>query len=529
MTFASAPFASRPFADDGQEIRVYLDLALTLDASLQFVMYVASAAGVATLPSDDPPNQPFRGVLQRLTFERSILQSDIGQFTTGTGTLVISNSDAFYDFLPLNYAIDGRPINLKVGRRDDPYGDSFPFARLTATGWNIDVDQIAIDLVDYSYKLEVPLQPNVYGGAGGADGTSDLAGKRKPLVFGNARNISPVALVPSLLIYQAHDGPMQSIDVVYDRAVPLTAGTNYASYAALAAASVSAGQYATCLVEGLIKLGSTPAGTVTSDVKGANAGGYVTTSADVVRWALRNRTSLVDPDDLDVASFARLNVDQPAPIDYFVGPDDSQTVAAFIANIMAGIGGWGGHKTDGTFEVRIFRAATGASVDSYVRADMLGGDIKREPLPASYKPPSWRWRVVYARSWTVQTDLAGAVTASQKAFVSEAYRLAESSNAAIKVDHPFAQDRAPVEAYFSLPADAAAEALRRLTLFKATSSIYRWVAPRRALRRDLGDEVLVTHPRFDLSLGRSLIVVETKASIDAGANSLDTVEIAAYG
>jgi hypothetical protein len=62
------------------------------------------------------------------------------------------------------------------------------------------------------------MQPNVYAGTGGVDGGADLAGKRKPLCFGNPRNVSPVLLVPSLLIYQVHDGSVAGIDNVYDQA-----------------------------------------------------------------------------------------------------------------------------------------------------------------------------------------------------------------------------------------------------------------------------------------------------------------------
>jgi hypothetical protein len=530
MTYSVVPFSTQAFSTTGRDVRVVFEMAFSFDVSLNFILYVATTAGFATKPSDSLPNQPFRGVLQSYSFARSILQHDIGQFTTGTGSLVIANDDAHYDFLPQNYAIDGRPINLRVGRADDPYDASFPFARLTATGWNIDTGNVSIDLVDYSYKLEVPMQPNVYGGSGGADGGADLAGKRKPMVFGAAREVPAVLLVPSLLIYQVNDGSIQAVTSVHDRGVALSAGSNYADYAALAAASITAGQYGTCLALGLFKLGSAPSGTVTADVAGDNSDGYVVTTADIVRWALRRRTSLADPGDLFVASFSDLNTAQAAPIDYWIGPQDSLTVAAFIANIMGGVGGWGGHRLDGKFAVRIFKAPTGNPVAFYSRNDMLGGDIKREPLPAAYKPPPWRWRVPYARCWTVQTDLAGSVSAAHKAFVAEPYRLAESSNASVKVDHPFAQDRDPVVAYFSNQSDAAAEALRRLNLFKATNSIYRMTLPRRALRQDMGDEIRVTHPRFDLPSGRSMIVVESRADISAaGGGALDCVEIAAYG
>lgn len=530
--FSGYPYSAQPWSADGRDVRAYFDMTMDLTASLTLKIYVSTAAGFATLPTDLPANQPFRGVLQSFTFDRSIMQQNIGQFTTGTGQLVISNADANYDFLPLSYAIDGRPITVRVGRLDRAYDETFTVAKVTAADWNIDTDAITIDLEDFSYKLEVPMQPNVYGGAGGADGGSDLAGKRKPLAFGNPRNITPVLLVPSLLIYQAHDGPLQSIDAVYDKGAALAAGADVANYAALASASVSAGQYATCKAQGLFKLGSNALGIVTADVKGDNSDGYITTSADIARWALRHRTSLVDPDDLDVASFAAVNAAQPAPIDYFISSDDSPTVAAFIQNIMGGIGGWGGHKLDGTFEVRIFQAPTGNPVDLFDRGDMVAanGDIKRQPLPSEYLPPRWRWRVPYARCWTVQTtDIAGTVSATRKAFLAEDFRLAEATSNTILTDHPFAQDRDPVQSYFSLQSDAAAEASRLIDLFKTTRAIYRFPVPRRALRRDIGDEIQVTHPRFDLSHGRAMIIVETRVSVSPADSSLDTVEIAAYG
>ncbi|MCK1402018.1 hypothetical protein IVB45_17555 [Bradyrhizobium sp. 4] len=529
MMYGAAPMCALPWSADRRDLRVYCDMTMDLSAELTLKIYVTSSAGYATEPTDTPANQPFRGVLKSFSFSRSIMQGDIGRFTTGTGNLKIDNADAEYDFLQLSYAIDGRPIAIRIGRPDQPYAETYPLAKLTATGWNVDTDAISIDLVDYSYKLEVPMQPHTYGGTGGANGGADLTGKRKPLVFGNAQNISPVLLVPNLLIYQAHDGAMQSIDAVYDRGVPLTGAGDVANYAALAAASVTSGQFKTCLAAGLLKLGSSANGTVTADVKGDATDGYLVRTADIVRWALRHRTVLSDPVDLSVLSFDQVNLAQPAPIDYFIGPDDNLTVAAFIDNIMGGIGGWGGHRLDGTFEVRIFQAPSGSPADAFTRADMLGGDIKKEPLPESYRPPRWRWRVPYQRCWTVQTDLAGAVTAARKAFVAEPYRLAEATSSTIQLDHPFAQDRDPVQSYFSQASDAAAEAARLIDLFKTTRAIYRMSLPRRALRREMGDVISVTHERFDLRAGRLMVVLEWDARVEFENGGMDTVEIAAYG
>jgi hypothetical protein len=527
--FSAYPYSAQPYSANGLDVRVYFDMALDLNADLTLKIYVATAAGYATRPSDTLANQPFRGVLQSFSFQRSIMQGDIGQFTTGRGKLVISNADAEYDFLPISYAVDGRPITIRMGPRAAAYNNMFRLARLTARGWNIGSDTIDVDLEDYSYKLEVPMQSNIYGGTGGVDGGADLAGKRKPLCFGNTLNVTAVVLVPNLLIYQVHDGAVQAIDVVYDRGIALTLGSDYATYAALVAASVASGAFSTCRALGLFKLSSAADGQVTADVKGDTRDGYIVRAADIVRWALRHRTVLVDPDDLDTASFDAVNAAQPAPINYFFSPDDDITVAAFIQSIMGGIGGWGGHRLDGLFEVRIFQAPTGASMASFTRADMAGDNVlRRENLPDAYTPPRWRWRVIYARNWTVQSDLDGNVSAAHKSFVAEAYRLAQASSATILSDHPFAQDRDPIPSYFSNQADAAAEAARLIALFKTTRAIYRFPVPRRGLRCGIGDQITVTYPRFDLSQGRPMVIVEIDINVEP-SNSVDTVEIAAYG
>jgi hypothetical protein len=36
----------------------------------------------------------------------------------------------------------------------------------------------------------------------------------------------------------------------------------------------------------------------TADVRGMNAQGYITTTANIARWAIRNQTVIVDPDEL---------------------------------------------------------------------------------------------------------------------------------------------------------------------------------------------------------------------------------------
>jgi hypothetical protein len=533
MIFSGQPFSTQPFSTSGRERRYYVDMSIGLEASFDFKIYIASTAGFATLPTDNLANQPFRGVLESYSFDRDILNSEIGGFIRGHGSLVFMNTDTYYDFLPRDYSIEAQPVVLRAALRDGSYNLAFPFGRLTATGWTIDTDRVTVDLVDDSYKLEVPLQLNLYAGTGGAEGGEELANKPKPLVFGFAREIKPVFLDRAVaLAFQVNDGPVQSIVGVRVRGVPIIKGPDYPSYAALNAASIPAGQFATCLAGGYMRLGflaSDEFDYVTADVQGDNRDGYVTTHADVIRWAIRNRTALVDPDDIDVISFNETNAQQPAAIDYWLGPDDSITVADFIANITSSLGGFAGLKRDNRFAVRVFSAPSGSPVMRFTKNDMHDGDIKREPLPDAYRPPPWRWRVPWGRCWTVQTDIAGAAGEAHRAFVAEQYRLAEYSNAAIKVDHPFGKDRDPVQSYFTEQAPALAEAQRRSNLFKTQRAIYQMTVLRRALRADIGHVIFVEHPRFDLSLGRPMRIVSIGDDVQLGANKNVFVRIAAYG
>lgn len=504
------------------DFRAWLRATSSLSATFQYVIY-SSTHTFATEPTDTLANRIFRGTLSSYSFKRSIIGNTIGGIATGDGQLVIDNGDAFYDFLPNQYSISGRVINLKLGRSTDSYDDYFPVNTITASDWNVDESDVSIMLRDYGYKLDVPIQPNLYGGTGGVDGGSDLSGKRIPRCWGKVLNILPPLVVPGTLIYQVNDGSVQDITAVYDRGAALTKGSDYASYALLSSASVSSGYYATCLALGLFKLGSTPSGAVTADVEGDNDTSYVETSADICRRVLG--TVLSDPADFSASSFDSVNTLQPATIGYYVGENETPTVADVCANIMTGVGGWLGFTRTGQVYVNIFRAPTGTAADTFTRSDVFG-EARREPLPANLTPAVWRWRVAYQRVWEQQTDLASGVSADRKAFVANQYRLAEASNASIQVDYPTAKDQEPVQSFFANEADAQTEADRLLNLYKTTRRFYRLSLPRRVLLRGIGDVISVTYPRWDLSSGRLMTVLEMNEMVSKDG---DNVEVVCYG
>lgn len=515
--FGEAPFGALPLP------RVSFGGVAEVRVDWRFAIYAASSP-LTTQGGDTPSHQPFRGTLDSpIKLRRSLLGGDrIGQFTTGDGEAVLNNTDGAYDFLIGPYSIDGRDVTIKIGRIGDRYSDEFmPVFVGTAEGWLINETSVKLTLRDYGYKLDVPLQPHVYAGTGGINGNIDIAGKRIPRAFGRCRNVTPAILVPNLLIYQLNDGSVEAIDAVYDRGVPLTPGSDYADYGTLADATVSAGTYATCIALGLFRIGSSPAGTVTADCEGDNGEGYVETTADIVRRIVEGVTSISGDARFYAPGFAAVNAAQPATIGFYAGTDDDFLVSDAVANLMRAVGGWAGFRRAGNFEIGI---VTAPAAPPTMRFDHAQGDviaISREPLPSSIYPPPYRFRVGYARNWTVQSDLAGSVSAEHRSFATEQLRVASASSMAIQTDHPRAPDPDVIESYFDLEADAQAEAERLLNLYRASRGFYRVKVDQRGFRLNLGETINLTHPRWDLSAGRQLLVVEL--SEDGESNEVEFV------
>jgi hypothetical protein len=123
-------------------------------------------------------------------------------------------------------------------------------------------------------KLDALVCPTFIG-SGGAEGTAEMEGQPKPVVFGSPYNVSPVLLSPAYLTYMVSAGGDVSADHLKDSgsvvARALTAGVQEddaaANFSALQGLSVPIGHYATHATSGTLKLGSPPVGQVTADAR----------------------------------------------------------------------------------------------------------------------------------------------------------------------------------------------------------------------------------------------------------------------
>lgn len=503
------------------------------DTSGVYAVYAASTEFI-TRASDTPANTPFLGTLiLPINFTQSLINSDgFGRLNIGYGGVEIINAEADYDDLVENFAVDKARVLLKVGARTDartvgPYSGFVTVADLEATDWLAGDERLRVSVRDKSYRLEVPTQPSVYDGSGDLNGGPDLVGKRKPKAFGkgngNNGNATPVLVIPSELVYQVNDGPVQAISQVYDSGAELTLDADYATLTLLRAATLVPGEYATCIAQGCFRLGGAPAGQITFDFEGDNSGGYVSTIADVIRRAAETAAD-IDDDEFDDLTFDTLNALQGGAIGYYLDENSNETVAETVGNLM-GISGWGGFTRLGKFAVRRFDAPGIDAVLRFDQYDLI--TIAHEKLPDGIDPIVHRFRVSWGHNFTRQdgSQLVGDALedTARSSYLAQAFRTASTSSTesdAILANHPLAKDPEPVVTYFEDEDDAQDEADRLLAIYGVERSLYKFSVKGYLLQIKAGDTIHLTYPRFDLHDGKYGRVVAVEDDVEANLTTI---------
>lgn len=437
----------------------------------------------------DPDNAEwYEGRLHEdLTIDRRIVGRDgIGGLTEIYGSARLINVDGALDQLTENYAIDGRRVSIWVGRRTDVRADFGQVFGGVVDAVTLTEREVQLRLSDGRAKLRRPIQSTVYAGTGGLEGGDDLKGKPKPLSYGRVFNVAPPLVDSANLIYQVHAGAIDDVPAVYDRGVAL---------AKVVGAPVP-GQYQVDAANGTFKLGGTPAGTITADVEGSASPSYIEQVADIVRRILSERAGL-DASEINAASFSDFNALVTAPVGVWVGTDAAMT-DEILDEILAACGCFGGFNRLGLFSVGLVAEPDGIPAASFDAVAIRAAE--RVPLPASVDPVAWRVQVGYQRNYTVQTDLAGSVTAARREFAAQPLRYAVAEDAGLQDQHRLARELV-AGGLFALEADAETEADRLQALWGRRRKLYRLRCGPRALQRDIGDLLDVAYPRLGLAGG----------------------------
>lgn len=193
-----------------------------------------------------------------------------GEIVTPTGQAELS-LDAIPGLAPL--MLHGARIRWWSGELGDAWdGFVLRFDGLIESQPAVRGGKVGIDFRVDDRWLDDPLLAT-YAGTTGAEGEAALKGQVKPLLLGAPGMVEGVLANSIDTMIQLNDGPIAGVDVAFEGAARFAASIgDYASYAALMAAPIAEGQWATALAAGWVRHGAPGDGVLTYDVQGSNAG-----------------------------------------------------------------------------------------------------------------------------------------------------------------------------------------------------------------------------------------------------------------
>lgn len=249
--------------------------------------------------------------------------------------------------------------------------------------------------------LDEPLLSS-YAGTGGIEGPEALKGTIKPLMLGAPRYAAGVLVDPINIVFQLSAyGAIEGVDDALDGLARFGAPAgDFADYAALVAADIAPGDWATAKAAGLARHGAPPFDQISYFARGDTAGpnGWARLPGDIIRRValLSGGAGRIDDASLDALSIAcpwNLSLQLTTQT---TARDVIQRIAASV-NAVAGVS-WLG-------KLYVVPVAIGAS-SMTLRADGTTLPPVEEVEQLQAGAPWWRLAIQAERTWLVHAPAA---------------------------------------------------------------------------------------------------------------------------
>ena len=427
----------------------------------------ASDRGWIGEPDDpDAPNQPWPPRLLEppaLEFGLPLYPSEDRRAEISAGELLLANADGGLDSLLGDGRLAGRGVVIRRGPHQRPrHARAADIGRVAEMRVRAPLGgdgRVRLTLESLAADLSVPVC-RTYAGTGGPEGGPELAGQAKPLLLGVRQNVEPVLVNSGLQLFQIHDGAIAQVIAARNRGVPQVFVADVATYADLAALNLPEGRYATCLAGGYVRFGSDTS-LVTAAARGdvglASIGYAGGSPMSIALKLLRGPAGIVAGRALPEA-FAGWPAGEAGL--WLVGG----TVAEAMERLAAGVGGWWGGDAFGVYRGGIVSAPEDAGAGLALEPWMLAAPPEEVDLS---EPPWFRARVGFQTLDRVMAgeDVAPVVGAADRAFLTQASRIATPAYSPDAQRLPSAIDGPVLDSVFDAEAPAAAMAARLLALF----------------------------------------------------------------
>lgn len=491
---------------------IVVELVAAIDAAGTLKTLLVTDAGWTTKPTDTPANEPAN---ERLMNPGELGLSIFGDGRTAGGTTLevgaVELAALDGDLDPWRtYGFDGRPVIIRSGPVDGDYPADFTTILTATVDGAIEASEelLTLRLRDKAFMLTPAVLTDRFLGTNvgstGLEGLpGDLKGTVKPRLFGVGQNITPKLANAGNLTYRVSTTALAYILPVDDSGVALANTGDVANAAALAAAAIGAGDFKTCLAEGLFRCGALPVGQITAwAAQGANAAAR--TTAQVLK-ALALAAGVAGG-DINAADVTALDTAAPGEVGLWI--DDERSFREAMDEVAASAGAYYAFDRLGVLRMGQLVAPSGTPVHTI--EDWEACSIALRSLNGSAAIPVADVRLDYSRNYTPQTTgLAGSVSAADRAFLGKEYRSVSAAAASVKLQYLTAGIHVATTQLVDATR-AQTEATRLLNLYKVRREMFDITVPLSVVLEYglfLLSLVSVVYDRWDMEGGRLFLTI----------------------
>lgn len=460
---------------NGSAVRCILVEALARVSGIEATRYLSTRAffdGVANRLYDPIIVGNSVRIVERLSLD--------GESTLNFGDIEIHNLDGSLDSW-LDDIWANRDVSAFIGDVTWDRADFRPiFVGVTEDIDSKDNTTLNIKIRDKLAKLNTQVTDQTLGGS-----TSNK-NELMPLCFGECHNVSPLLADPATLDYRAHNGQIESIIEIRSNGAP-GASTN----------TLSSGKFVPDV---------NPQGTkITVSVQGDKPSGtWLKTTKQIIERLVTDFgevNSRFTAGDLDSSNLSTFDVANTQPIGVYL--NRRENVKQLCDEIANSVGAQMAMNREGKLQLHKIDLPPSGTPTQITTADIIDNTIaiaERPPVVAAVK-------VGFAKNWSVQDSLDTGIPQEHKDLFAKEWLTTTSEDATTKTNYRLDAEPEQIDTFLLTESDASSEATRRLNLFKTSRHVITLSGTPSLIELQLGDAVTITHPRFNLSGGKTGMVI----------------------
>lgn len=454
------------------------------------VEVVASVSSVET--TRYLSSRPYRDETAGRTYQPVILGNSVriverlgvtGNASINYGDIEIQNISGDLDSW-LNDVWMNRAVSAYIGDITWDRADFVPiFIGITEDIDSKDNETLNLKVRDKMQRLNTPVTENTLGGS--TENKNELI----PLCFGECHNVTPLLADPSTLDYRVHDGPIEAIKEVRSNGVPASTTD-----------TLSSGKFVPDV---------NPQGTkLTVDVQGDDLDGssFLTTSTakgiiQRIVTGYGETNNQFTSSDLDSTNLVAFDAANPQKLGVYL--NQRVTVKKICDDIAASVGAQMVMNRAGELQLHKIDLPPSGTPEEITCADIIQDTLviaERIPVIAAVK-------IGYAKNWTVQENIDTRIPQKHKDAFAKEWWSVTSEDSTTKTNYKLDAEPEQIDTFLIKESDASDEADRLLDLYKTQRHIYAFKGVSRLIELQLGDPVTITHDRFNLSGGKTGLVV----------------------